>query len=425
MERTIFNNPLFFIFTVLFVTLWSAEARALDLNGFAEGAYGYRINDDTTKKDDFNLLEGRFQLKGAHSPAIMEEWSPELTFKVELLADGYEERLRFIVREAALSFTPADIVDVKLGRQVLTWGTGDLLFVNDLFPKDYVSFFTGRDDEYLKIPSDAVRVSLFADAASFDVVVIPVMEPNNSVTGERISFYDGLSGEITGDEADRDFVEPAGTLENMELALRTYRTVGSYEAALYLFRGFYKQPRGILNAAQEEFFYPRLNVYGLSLRGPLLGGIGNLETGFYDSRNDSDGTDPLIENSSAKYLLGYSRDLGGDLSAGFQYQVEQMLDYASYRAGLEPGEPTRDEFRHLVTMRLMKLLRAQTVETGLFIFYSPSDRDAYVRPSVGYKVTDNWKVTTGANIFLGRDDHTELGQFERNDNLYMRVRYSF
>ncbi|MCP3677442.1 MAG: hypothetical protein GY721_07615 [Deltaproteobacteria bacterium] len=425
MERTIFKNHLFFILAVLLVTLCSVEARALDLNGFAEGAYGYRTGSDTTKRDSSNLLEGRFQLKGAHSPEVMEEWSPELTFKADLLIDGYKEDVELIVREAALSFTTADVVDVKLGRQVLTWGTGDLLFINDLFPKDYVSFFTGRDDEYLKIPSDAVRVSLFADMASFDIVVIPVMEPNNSVTGERISFYDGLSGTIAGSEADREFIEPARTLENTELAFRSYRTVGSYEVALYLFRGFYKQPRGILDAAQEQFFYPRLNVYGLSLRGPLFGGIGNFEAGYYDSSEDRVGTDPLIENSSAKYLLGYSRDLGSDLSAGFQYQVEQMLDYASYRAGLGPGEPTRDELRHLVTMRLMKLFKSQTIETGLFLFYSPSDRDAYLRPSVGYKVTDNWKTTAGANIFLGSDDHTEFGQFERNDNLYMRVRYNF
>ncbi|MFQ5585361.1 MAG: hypothetical protein ACE5GF_00815, partial [Thermodesulfobacteriota bacterium] len=323
------------------------------------------------------------------------------------------------------SFTPADIVDVKLGRQAPTWGTGDYLFVNDLFPKDYVSFFIGRDDEYLKLPCDAVRLSLFADAASLDIVVIPLMEPNNSVTGDRISFYDGLSGAIAGDEADREFIEPAKTLENMELAFRAYRTVGSYEAALYLFRGFYKEPRGILNAAQEEFFYPHLNVYGLSIRGPLLGGIGSIETGYYDSREDRSGKDPLLENSAVKYLIGYSRDMGGDLSVGLQYLVEQLLDYGSYRDGLGPGEPVRDEFRRLVTVRLMKLFKAQTVETGIFIFYSPSDRDAYVRPSVGYKITDNWKVTAGANIFSGRDDHTEFGQFERNDNLYMRVRYSF
>ncbi|MFW6031595.1 MAG: hypothetical protein ACOC9T_03300, partial [Myxococcota bacterium] len=32
-------------------------------------------------------------------------------------------------------------------------GTGDLVFLNDLFPKDWRSFLLGRDLDYLKAPS--------------------------------------------------------------------------------------------------------------------------------------------------------------------------------------------------------------------------------------------------------------------------------
>ena len=65
------------------------------------------------------------------------------------------------LRELNILFTPIDIMDVKAGRQILTWGTGDLLFINDLFPKDWNSFLLGRDEEYLKAPSDAVFASFF------------------------------------------------------------------------------------------------------------------------------------------------------------------------------------------------------------------------------------------------------------------------
>jgi len=412
---------------LLFITCAALirPAPAFGVEGFIEGAYGYRTQRDVTKKDSFNLLEGRLQLKGLYEPPALEAWSPELEYKAELIADGFEDRLRLRAREAALSFTPLDMMDVKLGRQVLTWGTGDLIFINDLFPKDYVSFFIGRDDEYLKVPSDALRLSLFTDAASIDMVIIPFMEPDISVTGERISFFDGLGGAIAGENAGREFIEPSETIGNMELAFRAYRTVRRYEVALYLFRGFFKEPMGILSAAKMEFFYPRIHVFGLSVRGPLLGGIGSFETGYYDSREDRNGRDPMIENPSIKYLLGYTRDLGGDTSLGLQYLAEQMLHYASYRAALAPGDRPRDEFRHLLTLRLTKLFMAQTIETGIFVFFSPSDMDAYLRPSVGYKVTDNWKVTAGGNVFMGRDEFTDFGTFRRNDNIYMRVRYSF
>ncbi len=62
---------------------------------------------------------------------------------------------------------------ITLGRQILTWGTGDLVFINDLFPKDWVSFFIGRDVEYLKAPSDALKVSAFSSWANLDLVYTP------------------------------------------------------------------------------------------------------------------------------------------------------------------------------------------------------------------------------------------------------------
>jgi len=425
MREAALKKTLLFALSVFLIALRPAAAGALTLSWFAEGAFGLRTENDTTRKDAYNLMEGRFQLKGSHSPRALDEWSGELIGKAEVLADGYDESIRFTIREAALSITPVNAVDIKVGRQVLTWGTGDYIFVNDLFPKDYVSFFTGRDDEYLKVPSNALRVSVFAPVASLDMAVMPVMEPNNSVTGTRLSFYDGTRGAITGDEANRVFVEPAKTIENVELAARAYRTFGSFEGALYWFRGFYNEPRGIIDAATEQFFYPRLSVYGFSLRGPLLGGIGSFEAGYYDSEEDRSGRDAMVENSSMKYLAGYTRDLGGDLNIGGQYSVEQMLDYNSYRASLGAGEPARDELRHLVTLRVMKLMKAQTIEAVFFAFYSPSDCDAYLRPSIGYKITDSMKVTAGANIFIGALGHTQFGQFERNDNIYARVRYSF
>ena len=49
------------------------------------------------------------------------------------------------LRAANIVFSPLKSVDVRLGRQVLTWGTGDLLFINDLFPQGLgsISYWAG------------------------------------------------------------------------------------------------------------------------------------------------------------------------------------------------------------------------------------------------------------------------------------------
>jgi hypothetical protein len=226
-----------FLIALVISSLNTFTVYGAPLHGFVEGAYGAKFGDELAEKNDFNLLEGRFQLKVSLVPGFLEDYAGEFFFKGDLLADGYEEEVSLDLRELNLFLTPLDTVDIKAGRQILTWGTGDFIFVNDLFPKDFISFFIGRDDEYLKLPSDALRLWLFTRSASFDFVLIPVFEPNNSIEGDRLSFFDGFRGEITGESSRRKFGEPDETAENVEFALRVYGNFKSYEAALYFFRG--------------------------------------------------------------------------------------------------------------------------------------------------------------------------------------------
>jgi len=61
----------------------------------------------------------------------------------------------------------------------------------------------------------------------------------------------------------------------------------------------------------------------------------------------------------------------------------------------------------------------------MFTYYSPTDADAYMRPNIRYKIDDHWTVEVGGNVFVGKDDHTFFGQFERNSNIYASLRCAF
>lgn len=397
-------------------------------HGFLETDAALKLSDDNTKRDGFNLLEQRLQLKTSYfmeGENYFADHGTILNFKGDATLDEYfGGKSSFDLRELNLSFSPSMSADVKAGRQVLTWGTGDYLFINDMFPKDYVSFFAGRDDEYLKKPSDAIKVSVYPQQINLDLIVMR-FEPNTHAAGDRLSFFDSFQGGIAGIESDRDLLEPPLQLSNNEYALRAYRNFGSNEAALYYFRGFDKSPRSYKDELNRQLYYERVDVYGASLRGPFAGGIGNAEMGYTVSREDSSGSNRLIANSMLKGMLGYSRDLGNDLSIGLQYYYEQILDYGNYRDNLLSQDYFWDEYRHVVTQRVTKLFKQQTVTASLFNFYSPSDRDGYLRASLGYNLTDQWNVTVGANLPWGEDEITEFGQMKKNKNVYVRVRYSF
>jgi len=403
------------------------ERLPFDLSGFWEARGGFRTRNDTHEKDA-SIGETRLQLK------VEKSWD-RIVFKTtgDFLYDpifndpdvDLEEGEGFFdLREANLLLRPASFLDVKIGRQVLTWGTGDLLFINDLFPKDWNSFFIGRDQEYLKAPSDAVKASLFTNLANLDVVYMPRFDSDRFIDGRRISYYNAAMGRRVGRNAKVKADRPDDWFDDNEIAVRLYRNLGTFEAALYAYKGFWKSPGGS-DPVSGKAIFPELSVYGASLRGPIGKGIGNIEVGYYDSEDDRDGDNAFVRNGELRFLAGYEQEIGTDFTAGVQYYLEHLLDSGDYQDSLPPGMPGKDEDRHVFTLRLTKLLMNQNLKLSLFAYYCPTDEDAYFRPHVSYKVDDYWTVEAGGNLFVGDDDHTFFGQFENNSNLYVGVRYGF
>lgn len=391
-----------------------------NINGFIDVRAGVRTQPDPAEPDDATLGEARLQLR------TQRDWERTGVDAIaDFYADAITEEGEFDLRRLRVTWRPTDWMDVSAGRQVLTWGTGDLLFINDLFPKDWVSFFIGRDVEYLKAPSDAVRVGMFFKPANFELVYTPQFEPDRYITGERISYWDPLFQRHAGRHDEIDANPPSTWFTDDEVAARAYRLFGAWETALYAYWGYWKSPGGQRLFPRQATF-PRLNVYGASIRGALGGGVANAEFGWYESADDKGGRNPFINNSELRLLLGYEHELAREFTGAVQYYVEHMLDYGEYLESpffiiMEP----RDENRHLLTFRLTKLLMNQNLTLSLFTYWSPSDSDMYARPHVEYQVTDHWRVEAGANVFAGTHDYTFFGQFENNTNIYAGARYAF
>ncbi len=402
----------------------------LDFSGFLDARAGARMQADRYQDDDFTLGEVRLQTD------LQTSWEG-MTFKLvtDFIYDGVldgravdlERGEGWVdLRQANVMFTPLDFMDVKVGRQILTWGTGDQLFINDQFPKDWQAFFIGRDVEYLKAPSDAIRINTFTEWVNADFVYTPQFDADRFVTGQRLSYWNGTLTRRAGQDAVIDADRPTSWFRDDEFAMRLHKTVDGIEWAGYGYWGYWKRPLG-MNAAGRAYF-PNLNVYGASVRGQWAGGIANLEAGYYDSTEDRGGDDPSVPNSEIRLLVGYERDwpeLADDLTIGVQYYLEWMMDHDEYRHNLPAGSRQADRHRHVITLRVTKLLMNQNLELSLFSYFSPSDMDAYFRPAVSYKIDDHWTFDAGGNVFLGKYDHTFFGQLERNTNIYVGLRYSW
>lgn len=421
------HKAIFSIFgAALFVMAARPAAAQFELHGFIEAGGGVRLRDvgpppaawgaagvvpPAWNGGDYVLRETRLQLK-----SDLYGSGAEAHFVADVLADAIaRDGTSIFLREAWTKFSVlGDHLEVRAGRQPTTWGTGDLLFINDLFPKDYVSFFIGREDQYLKSPSDALRLGGFGLPLAIDVVYTPVFSPNILPTGERLVFWTPALATVR---------EPEPKIENGETAVRLSRDLGRWNLGFYGYWGRWKSPVGFSppdtsRAVQGAFHHPGLNVYGTSVRGGLFGGVAWAETGWYDSADDRDCNLPFVPNSEARAMAGYERQWWSDFTGGAQVYWEGVQEYRA-------GEYVKDENYTLVTLRLMQMLRYQTLKLSAFTFYSPSDEDAYVRLSAGYDYTDELAFTVGVNLFQGSGERTLFGMNEDNSNSFLRMRYSF
>ena len=104
-----------------------------------------------------------------------------------------------------------DKFGLRVGRQIYTWGVGDLLFINDVFPKDWEAFYSGRPLEYLKIGVDSVKLDVYSNIASIEAIAIPFFESDDLPSQGRFHFFDPYPT-ITN----RDIDKPNTTFKNIK-----------------------------------------------------------------------------------------------------------------------------------------------------------------------------------------------------------------
>jgi hypothetical protein len=395
----------------------------IDFQSFVFGTFTARTHSERPPGPEgrrFLLAEERLRLELNLWTEVAEA---EVMVKLDGVHDAVSGDFYLDLREAYLDFTRGK-ADFRLGRQIATWGVGDFLFINDVFPKNWVSFFSGRPLEYLKLGTDALRGRYSSDAVNAELLIIPRFRPDTLPTLERFLLFDDFAS-----AAGRNETMPDTGFDNPEVALRLYRQFRDYDVSAYTYRGYWRSPSQLIdepiNPMDVTQFFPALSTWGLSAQGQSLGGVISLEAGYYDSRDDRAGDNVAIPNSQARFLVGYRKQLSEDTTLGLQYYVEKMMDFTAYENSLPDDGKRSEKYRDIITLSMNRFLQHQAWELSLFAFYSPAEQDYLLQPRVAYRFSDNFSAVLGANIFGGKTRTTFFGQFDRNDNVYLTLRYDF
>ncbi|PIV88206.1 MAG: hypothetical protein COW48_07265 [Hydrogenophilales bacterium CG17_big_fil_post_rev_8_21_14_2_50_63_12] len=392
-------------------TLLFCLLAALPMAARAEVAFSGFVQQNTAFNSDganpdgrhYKWLEERARLQ---VDATKDAW--HLLAKGDVAYDHLGRQGESELREGYVDYT-ADGWDLRIGRQVITWGLGDLVFVNDVFPKDHEALFAGRPLEYLKRGVDAVKLGAYPEFASFELVLAPDFRESRIPDAGRFHLF-GPPPTAT---------EKPG---QGEWSLRAYRDVAGWDAALYLHHGFQRTPS--MRPNPNTFFYPELSIYGASLSGRAGEGVLSLEAAYYDSRQDRAGSDFTVPNSQTRLLAAWQTQPWEDFTLNLQYYAEHMHDYAAYRAALPAGFPVEARWSPTLGFRATQFFLHQTLRLSVYASQNTSNGDTFLNPELRYSFNDHVWGAVGANLY-GGDPWGPFGQLARDDNAYLQLRYEF
>jgi len=384
------------------------------LRGFIDTRWGtrYRHTEFFSEQNTLSEIRVQGQLKF--------NWNSfKFNIKGDLINDQVINETEMDWREIYIDVPENEYFSLRVGRQNITWGFGDLLVVNDLFPKDFQSLYISRDPEaeYMVKSSDGIRSSFFINKSSVDVIVVK-HEPNTIPTGKRNSFYNPFLGEITGEEGALNIQES----EDWVLMTRFNTKIWGNEFALFYADTRSNLPEGF-DTISGTNFYPEFKTYGLNMRGEVGSGILAYDGAYFESSEDREGTNPLIPNSSYRHILAYDIELAPELNMGLQWYYENRKDQSAYEASFL-GPEAEPEAYNLLTLRLNQMLLSQKMTLSFFVFHSPTDDDTYYRFNIFHKFDDQWMINIGSNYFTGKNSG-RFGQLQHNSNYFAALRWSF
>jgi hypothetical protein len=369
--------------------------------------------------------------------------------KIDFVRNDVTNHSHVDFRELRLQYKLTDSLDLSAGKQVSTWGVGDMLFINDLFPKNWNANFLGRDMEYMKDSSTSLRLTSYLGPVTWDIIYTPKFAPDTTPTGCQLSTY--FPGTPYGTITNEDLVgtpyasyapncagenSASGRVTNAdndgEIATAIKFRALDQDISFYGYRGFYKNPRNMQYDGSAYIpYYARLNVLGMSSEGQIGPGIFTFEYGYYDNKDvDSDPSHLMLEKSMHKYLVGYKIDFTGQLTVGAQVYGEYMTDYDLYKTAFDAsswasGLASKKENSLTYTLRIMYKMQQETLFFNLFTYYRPDDKDSFTNINLTKRLDNNFSVVVGASIFTGDDMYLnrEFGMHKDDDLAYVRFKY--
>ena len=313
-------------------------------------------------------------------------------------------------------------LDLIIGMQQIRWGEADSLSTFDIInPVDFRNpIATARSSQRLSVGAVDLRANLDG-AGLLDLVLIPF--PRFSRLPEYGSPWEDSSLRTLRQYARAGFVRRQredGPFEP-EAAARLKFFRPGYDVAFLFYRGYEHTPlytasldRQRMQALVKEIYEP-YTAFGIntavSLWDSTFRGEFTIKAGYPFQSDEI----TVERRTDYEAILGWDRNFLTNLNVNLQ------AFFFSHDGDAVPG---KDRDRYGISWSVSDKFLDESLTAGIRGEIFASNGDYCVEIFSEYEYSDDLHFLAGYMLF-GGDRRNDLGQYDRNDHLYLGVRYSF
>jgi hypothetical protein len=397
-----------------------ALSQSLDFSGYVRSYGGVLAGNGS---NDFVILQNTFNLN-------FEKRFDNGAFKVNpMIYHDYSDSLTFRLREAYMDFY-SDNFDLRVGKQQIVWGKADGVFITDIVsPKNLFQFLLPEFDE-IRIGVVGAKFDYYAGDNTFEFVFLPVFTPTKYAgTNSVWSIAPDFPVPPTIDHSKEDV---KASMENSEVffkysALTEYidfELMGGYmwDDDPTMYSSFVPDGSGGMNLILTPE-HNRLSLAGGSFSTTLGPFVFRGEAAYYFGKYFNTITPQVnrgvIQKDYIHYMIGTDFTLF-DVNLSMQFIQKAIMDYEDI---IKPTPLFNDQYNNMSTFLARYSMLNETLDLEFFMYYDFEYEDALLRPRILYDLSDAINLQLGLNIFTGTQG--QFGQFNKNDMVYGKIKYSF
>jgi hypothetical protein len=157
-------------------------------------------------------------------------------------------------------------------------------------------------------------------------------------------------------------------------------------------------------------------MYGLNFSRPVFTTVIRGELGYFANRRFSNVNMQTVTSDYFSGMMGL--DFTGPLGSSISFQAihRQIMDYKSGMVD--------DKTEQMATATISGSFLRETVIASVLGLADVNEDAGLGRLDISYAWSDALRISLGGFLLWGNED-TLFGQFDVNDNIYLKIKYSF